>query len=98
MREDSLLKVVVTSRSPSSSEMEDEECKVGIEGREGIPVKPPVNSETGAEGAAVWMPQEERISIQQYTVSRCSKARGESVYLCLGLHWENRKGRRGGGI
>ena len=53
MKGDSPLKVVATSRSLSSSEMEDEECKVGIEGREGIPAIPPVNSETGVEGTAV---------------------------------------------
>lgn len=76
MKENSPLKVVATSRSPSS-EMEDEECKVGIEGREGIPVIRPVNPETGGEGAAVWIPQEERVSIQQYAVNRCSKVRGE---------------------
>lgn len=44
--------------------MEDEECKIGIEGREGIPVIPLVNSETGVKGAAVWMSQEGKISIQ----------------------------------
>lgn len=64
MKEDSPLKVVAISRSPSSSEMEDEECKVGIEGREGMPVIPPVSSETGSKGAVVWISQEEKISIQ----------------------------------
>ena len=41
--------------------MEDEECKLGIESREGILlVIPPISPEIGAGGVVVWMPYEER--------------------------------------
>ena len=49
MEQVSPFEVVAASQSPPSSEIEDEECKVGMEDKDGIPVMPPVNPETGTE-------------------------------------------------
>jgi len=50
MREDSPLKGIATSESsPASSEIEDEECKLGREDNEGIPGMSPASESTGAE-------------------------------------------------
>lgn len=59
------LEVAVTSRLPSSSEVEDEECKLGIEGRESILlVVPSISPEIEAEDVVVREPYEERRSIE----------------------------------
>ena len=76
MKEDSPLKGIVTSESsPSSSEIEDEDCKFGMEDNEGIPGMSPASESTGAEtegrmgvsedeGAAAQMPREDRKTVQ----------------------------------
>ena len=65
LKGDSPLEVVATSRSPSSSEVEEEECKLGIEGREGILlVAPSISPEIGAGDVVVWVSCEERRSIE----------------------------------
>jgi len=76
MKKDSPLKGVATSESsPSSSEIEDEECKLGREDNEDIPGMSPVAESTGAEtddrmeesedeGAAAWMLREDGVTVR----------------------------------
>jgi len=75
MYERSPLKGTVTSeRSPSSSEREDEECKLGIEDNElGAEMDGRMGESRDDEGVAAQMLREDRITVQWDAVNRCRK-------------------------